>query len=101
WEPMTATGTARRPGLPAPLTPSAGGGRRWFAGGFLALLVATSALYLWGLGGQGWTNPFYAAAVQASTRSPVAWLFAAVDAPGFMTVDKPPADNWWMGLWAN
>nr|WP_281376367.1 glycosyltransferase family 39 protein [Actinomycetospora corticicola] len=28
-------------------------------------------------------------------------MFAAVDAPGLITVDKPPADNWWMGLWAN
>jgi 4-amino-4-deoxy-L-arabinose transferase-like glycosyltransferase len=26
---------------------------------------------------------------------------AAVDAPGFITVDKPPVDNWLMGLSAN
>ncbi len=66
------------------------------------MVVALSALIdLWDLGAQGDANPFYAAAVQASTRNPVAWLFAAVDAPGFITVDKPPADNWWMGLWAN
>jgi len=74
---------------------------RWFRPGFAALLLGSPTLYLWKLGSFGYTNPFYAAAVQSSTRSAVAWLFAAVDAPGFITVDKPPADNWLMGLSAN
>ena len=90
---------------PIPLPPrgdhAVGEPPRWFRPGFAVLLVATGVLYLWNLGANGYANTFYAAAVQASTRNPVAWLFAAVDAPGFITVDKPPADNWWMGLWAN
>lgn len=74
---------------------------RWFRPGFAGVLVLAALVDLWDVGANGDANTFYAAAVQASTRSPVAWLFAAVDAPGFITVDKPPADNWWMGLWAN
>ncbi|WP_308286347.1 ArnT family glycosyltransferase [Actinomycetospora endophytica] len=74
---------------------------RWFRPGFAGVLVLAGLVDLWDLGANGDANTFYAAAVQASTRNPVAWLFAAVDAPGFITVDKPPADNWWMGLWAN
>ena len=74
---------------------------RWFRPGFAAVLALAALVDLWDVGANGDANAFYAAAVQASTRNPVAWLFAAVDAPGFITVDKPPADNWWMGLWAN
>ncbi len=74
---------------------------RWFRPGFLGVLVLAGLVDLWDVGANGDANAFYAAAVQASTRNPMAWLFAAVDAPGFITVDKPPADNWWMGLGAN
>ena len=74
---------------------------RWFRPGFAGVLALAALVDLWDVGANGNANAFYAAAVQASTRNPVAWLFAAVDAPGFITVDKPPADNWWMGLWAN
>ncbi|WP_433799006.1 ArnT family glycosyltransferase [Actinomycetospora sp. CA-084318] len=91
---MTAT-------LARPAEPTRRRERTWFRPAFAGLLVLTALIDLWDLGAQGDANPFYAAAVQASTRNPVAWLFAAVDAPGFITVDKPPADNWWMGLWAN
>ncbi|MCD2185626.1 ArnT family glycosyltransferase [Actinomycetospora soli] len=91
---MTAT-------LARPAEPMNRRERTWFRPAFAGLLVLTALIDLWDLGAQGDANPFYAAAVQASTRNPVAWLFAAVDAPGFITVDKPPADNWWMGLWAN
>lgn len=73
---------------------------RWFRPGFAGVLALAALVDLWDVGANGNANAFYAAAVQASTRNPVAWLFAAVDAPGFITVDKPPADNWWMGLWA-
>ena len=74
---------------------------RWFRPAFAGVLALAALVDLWDVGANGNANAFYAAAVQASTRSPVAWLFAAVDAPGSITVDKPPADNWWMGLWAN
>lgn len=91
---MTAT-------LARPTDPTRRRERAWFRPALAGVLVLTALIDLWDLGAQGDANPFYAAAVQASTRNPVAWLFAAVDAPGFITVDKPPADNWWMGLWAN
>jgi 4-amino-4-deoxy-L-arabinose transferase-like glycosyltransferase len=87
--------------LTRPADPTRRRERAWFRPALAGVLVLTALIDLWDLGAQGDANPFYAAAVQASTRNPVAWLFAAVDAPGFITVDKPPADNWWMGLWAN
>lgn len=62
------------------------------------LLVATAVTYLWDLGAAGWSNSFYAAAVQAGTQSWKAWLFGALDAPASITVDKPPASLWVMAL---
>lgn len=70
----------------------------WVRPTFWVLLVATALTYLWNLGAAGWSNDFYAAAVQAGTQSPKAWLFGALDAPGSITVDKPPAFLWVMGL---
>src|SRR5438552_19037590 len=43
-------------------------------------------------------NDFYAAAVQAGTRSWKAFLFGSFDSSNFITVDKPPASLWVMGL---
>jgi hypothetical protein len=80
--------TGRRPDLgigqgptgePAAVEPPAGMVRRlvrgrpedpvWVRPALLALLVGTGILYLWGLGQSGWANSFYAAAVQAGTKS--------------------------------
>ncbi|MBX4321925.1 glycosyltransferase family 39 protein, partial [Mycobacterium tuberculosis] len=55
-------------------------------------------LYLWGLGSSGWANSYYAAAAQAGTQSWKAWLFGSLDAGNAITVDKPPAAMWAMGL---
>jgi len=63
-----------------------------------ALLAATAVLYLWGLGSSGWANNYYAAAAQAGTRDWKAWLFGSLDAGNAITVDKPPAALWVMGL---
>ncbi|GAA4934694.1 4-amino-4-deoxy-L-arabinose transferase-like glycosyltransferase [Actinomycetospora succinea] len=82
---------------PAP-PPAATGDPRWVRPALLALLGATAVTYLWNLGASGWANSFYAAAVQAGTQSPKAWLFGALDAPGLITVDKPPASLWVMAL---
>ena len=46
----------------------------------------------------GWANDFYAAAVQAGTQSWKALLFGSLDAGNAITVDKPPAAMWVMGL---
>ncbi|GAA4732100.1 glycosyltransferase family 39 protein [Actinomycetospora chibensis] len=64
----------------------------------LALLIGTAVLYLWDLGATGYANTYYAAAVQAGTQSWRAWLFGSMDASNFITVDKPPAALWVMGL---
>jgi 4-amino-4-deoxy-L-arabinose transferase-like glycosyltransferase len=55
-------------------------------------------LYLWNLSASGDANSFYAAAVQAGTKSWKAWFFGSLDAGNSITVDKPPASLWVMGL---
>ena len=70
----------------------------WVRPALLALLVGTGFLYLWGLGASGWGNSFYAAAVQAGTKSWKAFFFGSSDASNFITVDKPPASLWVMEL---
>ena len=64
----------------------------------IALLSVTAVLYLWGLGSSGWANSYYAAAVQAGTQDWKALLFGSLDAGNAITVDKPPAAMWFMGL---
>jgi 4-amino-4-deoxy-L-arabinose transferase-like glycosyltransferase len=71
---------------------------RWTRPAFWALLVGTGVLYLWGLGSSGWANGYYAAAAQAGTQDWKAWLFGSLDAGNAITVDKPPAAMWVMGL---
>ena len=71
---------------------------RWTRPALLVLLAVTALGYLWNLASNGWANTFYAAAVQAGTQSWKAWLFGALDAPGTITVDKPPAAMWIMVL---
>jgi 4-amino-4-deoxy-L-arabinose transferase-like glycosyltransferase len=71
---------------------------RWYRPAFLVLLTAVAVLYLWDLGASGDANSFYAAAVQAGTESWKAWFFGSLDSASFITVDKPPASLWIMGL---
>ncbi|MBB2943597.1 4-amino-4-deoxy-L-arabinose transferase-like glycosyltransferase [Actinoplanes lutulentus] len=66
--------------------------------GLALLLAATAALYLWDLSASGWGNSFYAAAAQAGAQDWKAWLFGSLDAGNAITVDKPPAAMWVMGL---
>src|SRR5690349_3000645 len=75
--------------------PSPPRARRWPV---LVLLAATAVLYLWDLSASGWGNSFYAAAAQAGAQSWKAWLFGSLDAGNAITVDKPPAAMWVMGL---
>ncbi len=105
---MTAV-TARPGQVPAPDGP-AGHGRfarllrgserdpRWARPALIAMLVLTAALYLAGLSGNGWANDFYAAAVQAGTKSWKAFFFGSFDASNFITVDKTPASLWVMEI---
>ena len=66
----------------------------WVRPALGGLLVLTAALYLWGLSKNGWGNEFYAAAVQAGSKSWKAFLFGSSDAANTITVDKPPASLW-------
>jgi 4-amino-4-deoxy-L-arabinose transferase-like glycosyltransferase len=68
--------------------------RRWSRPALAGLLAATAALYLVGLGRGGWANDFYAAAVQAGTKSWKAMFFGSFDSSNFITVDKTPASLW-------
>jgi 4-amino-4-deoxy-L-arabinose transferase-like glycosyltransferase len=72
--------------------------RNWEWLGLVVLLTGTAVLYLWGLGGSGWANSFYAAAVQAGSKSWKAFFFGSSDSANFITVDKPPAALWVMDI---
>jgi 4-amino-4-deoxy-L-arabinose transferase-like glycosyltransferase len=85
------------PALPPP-TPSPRSEPRWARWALVVLLTGTAALYLWGLGGSGWANSFYSAAVQAGAKSWKAMFFGSSDAANFITVDKPPVALWVMDL---
>jgi 4-amino-4-deoxy-L-arabinose transferase-like glycosyltransferase len=91
--------SATLPNLPATEAPSTTRRihhpHRW---GVTTLLAGTALLYLWGLSSSGWANQFYAAAVQAGSKSWKAFLFGSLDQSNFITVDKPPASLWVMEL---
>ncbi|MGN8049028.1 ArnT family glycosyltransferase [Curtobacterium sp. 22159] len=71
---------------------------RWLRPAFWALLVVTAVVYLWDISASGYANSFYAAAVQAGTKSWEAFFFGSLDSSNFITVDKPPASLWVMVL---
>ena len=81
-----------RPGRPRDPGPA------WHRPALLALLAATALLYLCDLRASGNANSFYAAAVQAGSKSWKAWFFGSLDSASFITVDKPPGALWVMGL---
>jgi 4-amino-4-deoxy-L-arabinose transferase-like glycosyltransferase len=64
----------------------------------IALLAGTALAYLLNLTESGYANSFYAAAVEAGTKSWKAFLFGSLDSSNFITVDKPPASLWVMEL---
>ena len=70
----------------------------WVRPGLVLLLAATAIAYTWALSDSGWANSFYAAAVQAGTKSWKAFFFGSSDASNFITVDKPPASLWVMEI---
>jgi 4-amino-4-deoxy-L-arabinose transferase-like glycosyltransferase len=62
------------------------------------LLAGAGLLYSVGLSGSGWANAYYSAAAQAGASSWRAFFFGGLDPVGAVTVDKPPAALWLMGL---
>ena len=107
---MTTTYPYLRPDAPPPaLAPRGRSGVRralqgpvgqptWVRPSVLALLAGTALLYLTNLGASGNANQFYAAAVQAGTKSWKAMFFGSLDSGNFITVDKPPASLWPMEI---
>ena len=75
-----------------------GTGPRWERPALLTLLALTAFLYLINLSRNGWANDFYAAAVEAGTKSWKAFFFGSFDSASFITVDKTPASLWVMEL---
>jgi 4-amino-4-deoxy-L-arabinose transferase-like glycosyltransferase len=64
----------------------------------VALALLAGVVYLVNLTVSGYANTYYSAAAQAAGQSVAAWFFGAIDAAGFITVDKPPVALWAMGL---
>ena len=98
WGVASRAAQARRQGLRRRLLRGRESDQPWVRPALLGLLAATALLYLWSLGASGWANSFYAAAVQAGTKSWKAFFFGSSDASNFITVDKPPASLWVMEL---
>ncbi|MGP3773239.1 ArnT family glycosyltransferase [Streptomyces sp. SDT5-1] len=71
---------------------------RWARPAFLAMLLVIAAAYFWNLSSSGYANSFYSAAAQAGSESWKAFFFGSSDAANAITVDKPPAALWPMGL---
>jgi len=71
---------------------------RWARPTLLSLLALTALLYMVFLDRNGWGNDFYAAAVQAGTKSWKAFFFGSFDSSNFITVDKTPASLWVIDL---
>ena len=93
---MTTIAVRRPPAAPASDTTDVSRRRHRYL--LWSLLALTAVLYLVDLGRNGWANDFYAAAVQAGTRSWKAFFFGSSDAANFITVDKTPASFWLMEL---
>jgi len=90
----TTTDPTTAPPDAAPRTPA----HAWERPALAALLLTTALLYLWGLGQSEFANAYYSAAVQAGTQSWQALFFGSLDAGNVITVDKPPASLWVMGI---
>ncbi len=101
-----STGLLRRPAparAPRAVRGPAPAASAWLAANWQrlalpALLLVTALAYLWDLSASGSANSFYAAAVQAGTKSWKAFFFGSLDSSNFITVDKPPASLWVMAL---
>jgi 4-amino-4-deoxy-L-arabinose transferase-like glycosyltransferase len=90
---------------PSPPSPEGSRPGRWSArritvhGWITAAIGALAALlYTWSLSANGYANDYYAAAVKSASVSWKALFFGAIDPGSFITVDKPPASLWLMGL---
>jgi 4-amino-4-deoxy-L-arabinose transferase-like glycosyltransferase len=74
------------------------GGRQAERSALAAILLLSAALRLVWLDREGYGNTYYAAAGWSMLQNWRAFLFAAFDAGGFVTVDKPPVGLWVQAL---
>src|ERR1700692_3115974 len=65
--------------------------QRWARPALIALLLLTAVAYLLDLSASGYANSFYAAAVQAATKSWKAFFFGSLDSSSLITLDTRPA----------
>ena len=92
--PRSRRGAARRRAAAPPVWRGPARDPQWARPALFGLLAVTALLYLWDLSRNGYANDFYAAAVQAGTRSWKAFFFGSFDSSNFITVDKTPASLW-------
>jgi 4-amino-4-deoxy-L-arabinose transferase-like glycosyltransferase len=96
---VSSAGTgASRPGFGTRMVRGRPEDPSWARPALLALLAVTAAAYFWNLTASGNANSFYAAAVQAGTKSWKAFFFGSLDSSNFITVDKSPGSLWIMEL---
>src|SRR5438045_619963 len=62
--------------------------------GLACALSVSAVLNLWNLAQNGYSNTYYAVAVQSMLQSWHNFFFASYDAGGFISVDKPPVALW-------
>ena len=70
----------------------------WARVAFVGVIALAAVLYLWNLAVSGYANTYYSAAALAASKSWSAFFFGSFDAANFITVDKPAAATWLMGL---
>jgi 4-amino-4-deoxy-L-arabinose transferase-like glycosyltransferase len=70
----------------------------WPRAGLGAILLLAAGLNSVGLDREGYGNTYYAAAVKSMLTSWPSFFFAAFDAGGYISVDKPPVGLWVQAL---
>ena len=70
----------------------------WVRAAFVGVIALAALLYVWDLAISAYANTYYSAAALAAGQSWSAFFFGSFDAANFITVDKPPAAIWLMGL---
>jgi 4-amino-4-deoxy-L-arabinose transferase-like glycosyltransferase len=91
-----AAASMSAPAVPIPARAAPPRWPRWPRAALAGLLLATAALYLWGLGASGWANSYYSAAAQAGATNWKALFYGSLDGGSAITVDKTPASLWLM-----
>lgn len=91
---MTATIKAPEPVATLHPAPAPAVSGRWRAPALAAICAVAAVLYAWRIGGEGWGNPYYSAAVKSMSASLTNFVFGSFDPLGVVTVDKPPMAFW-------